>query len=89
MGARDAGSSRCHSRLRQRLSSLKPLLAAAKDSTNLHDSYHIAGDIRERIDYAKLTRMARCVYRTGWYVANAPKRPAVDAGFTLERLATV
>ena len=54
-------------------------------STNLHDDYHTAGDLPERIDYAKLTRMARWMYLTGWYVANAPKRPAVDAGFKLER----
>ena len=54
-------------------------------STNLHDDYHTAGDIPERIDYAKLTRMARWMYLTGWYVANAARRPAVDAGFRLER----
>lgn len=54
-------------------------------STNLHDDYHTAGDVPERIDYAKLARMARWMYLTGWYVANAPKRPAVDMGFQLER----
>jgi hypothetical protein len=54
-------------------------------STNLHDDYHTAGDVPERIDYAKLTRMARWMYLTGWYAANAPRRPAVDAGFRLER----
>jgi hypothetical protein len=54
-------------------------------STNLHDDYHTAGDLPERIDYAKLTRMAKWMYLTGWYVANAARRPAVDAGFRLER----
>jgi hypothetical protein len=54
-------------------------------TTNLHDDYHTAGDLPERIDYAKLTRMARWIYLTGWYVANALRRPAVDAGFKLER----
>jgi len=54
-------------------------------STNLHDDYHTAGDTPERIDYAKLTRMAQWMYLTGWYAANAPRRPAVDAGFKLER----
>ena len=54
-------------------------------TTNLHDDYHTAGDIPERIDYAKLTRMAQWMYLTGWYAANAPRRPAVDAGFKLER----
>jgi hypothetical protein len=54
-------------------------------STNLHDDYHTAGDIPERIDYAKLRRMAQWMYLTGWYAANAPRRPAVDPGFKLER----
>jgi Zn-dependent M28 family amino/carboxypeptidase len=54
-------------------------------TTNLHDDYHTAGDIPERIDYAKLTRMAQWMYLTGWFVANAPQRPGVDAGFKLER----
>ncbi len=54
-------------------------------TTNLHDDYHTAGDTPERIDYAKLTRMAQWMYLTGWYVANAPKRPGVDAGWKLER----
>ena len=54
-------------------------------TTNLHDDYHTAGDIPERIDYAKLTRMARWMYLTGRYAANAAKRPAIDPGFRLER----
>ncbi len=54
-------------------------------STNLHDDYHTADDIPERIDYTKLTRMARWMYLTGWYAANAARRSAVDAGFRLER----
>ena len=54
-------------------------------TTNLHDDYHTAGDIPERIDYAKLLRMTQWMYLTGWYAANAAKRPAVDAGFRLER----
>ncbi len=54
-------------------------------TTNLHPDYHTAGDIPERIDYPKLLRMARWMYLTGWYAANAPKRPAVDPGFKLER----
>ena len=54
-------------------------------TTNLHDDYHTAGDIPERIDYPKLLRMTQWMYLTGWYAANAAKRPAVDAGFRLER----
>lgn len=54
-------------------------------TTNLHPDYHTASDIPERIDYAKLLRMTKWMYLTGWYAANAPKRPAVDPGFKLER----
>ncbi len=54
-------------------------------TTNLHDDYHTPGDSPEHIDYAKLTRMAQWMYLTGWFAANAPVRPAVDAGFRLER----
>ena len=54
-------------------------------STLLHDDYHTANDVPERIDYAKLTRMTQWMYLTGWYVANAPRRPAPDLGAQLER----
>jgi hypothetical protein len=54
-------------------------------STNLHDDYHTPRDRPDRIDYAKLTRMAQWMYLTGWFVANAPTRPALDPGFRLER----
>jgi hypothetical protein len=51
----------------------------------LHEDYHTARDVPERINYPKLTRMAQWMYMTGWMVANAPKRPTVDADFQLER----
>lgn len=54
-------------------------------STNLHDDYHTPRDRPDRIDYAKLTRMAQWMYVTGWLVANAPQRPKLDSGFKLER----
>ena len=54
-------------------------------STNLHPDYHTPRDEPSRIDYAKLTRMTDWMYMTGWLVANAPHRPAVDPGFRLER----
>lgn len=54
-------------------------------STNLHDDYHTPRDNPERIDYAKLTRMAQWMYVTGWLVANTPERPRIDPGFKLER----
>ena len=54
-------------------------------STNLHPDYHTVRDEPGRIDYAKLTRMTQWMYLTGWYVANVPKRPALEPGFKLER----
>lgn len=54
-------------------------------SSNLHPEYHTPRDEPARIDYAKLTRMTRWLYGTGWLVANAPKRPVLDPGFRLER----
>ena len=54
-------------------------------TTNLHDDYHTPRDKPDRIDYPKLTRMTQWMYLTGWFVANAPKRPSIDPGFKLER----
>jgi Peptidase family M28 len=54
-------------------------------TTNLHGDYHTAGDVPERIDYPKLLRMARWMYLTGWYAANALERPKPEPGFRLER----
>lgn len=54
-------------------------------STNLHDDYHTARDNPDRINYPKLTRMTKWMYLTGWIVANTKERPAIDAGFQLER----
>jgi Zn-dependent M28 family amino/carboxypeptidase len=58
---------------------------AVEYSTNLHADYHTPRDKPSAIDYAKLTRMTRWMYLTGWFVATTPKRPAVDPGFKLER----
>jgi hypothetical protein len=54
-------------------------------STNLHPDYHTPRDKPQFIDYAKLTHMTKWMYMTGWIVANAAKRPAIDPGFKLER----
>ena len=54
-------------------------------STLLHPDYHTPRDEPSRIDIAKLAKMARWMYATGWIVANAPQRPDVVAGFKLER----
>ncbi len=54
-------------------------------TTLLHADYHTPTDDAEHIDYKKLQRMTEWIYRTGWKVANADRRPAVDPGFKLER----
>ena len=52
-------------------------------SSNLHQDYHTPRDEPKTIDYAKLTRIAKWMYMTGWIAANAKERPAVDSGFVL------
>jgi len=54
-------------------------------TTLLHPDYHTPRDEAARIDYAKLTRMTRWMYATGWAVATAAVRPGLDPGFRLER----
>lgn len=54
-------------------------------TTNLHPDYHTPQDNAQNIDYAKLKKMTDWIYRTAWKVGNAPKRPATDANFKLER----
>ncbi len=54
-------------------------------STLLHPDYHTPQDDAAHIDIAKLKKMTDWMYRTGWKVANAPKRPAIDLNFKLER----
>ena len=54
-------------------------------TTLLHPDYHTPMDEPQRIDIKKLKRMTEWMYRTGWKVANAQKRPALDPAFKLER----
>jgi Zn-dependent M28 family amino/carboxypeptidase len=54
-------------------------------TTLLHADYHTPKDEPDRIDIAKLQRMTRWMFATGWAVGNAPQRPTVDPGFQLER----
>jgi hypothetical protein len=51
-------------------------------SSNLHTDYHTPRDDPHTIDYAKLTKITKWMYMTGWLAANG-KRPAVDPGFVL------
>jgi hypothetical protein len=54
-------------------------------TTLLHPDYHTPLDNPHNIDYTKLRKMSEWIYRTGWKVANAPQRPALEKGFKLER----
>ena len=54
-------------------------------TTLLHEDYHTPLDNAENINYPKLKKMADWMYRTGYKVANAPKRPSTDKNFKLER----
>jgi hypothetical protein len=54
-------------------------------TTLLHPDYHTPLDNPQNINYPKLKKMAEWIYRTGWKVANAPARPALEKGFKLER----
>lgn len=54
-------------------------------TTLLHPDYHTPFDNPDRIDVHKLSRMAQWMYATGWMVSETPARPALDAGFKLER----
>jgi len=47
-------------------------------TTLLHPDYHTPKDEPDRIDIAKLTKMAKWMYATGWLVSQTPARPALD-----------
>ncbi len=44
-------------------------------SSGEHVDYHQVSDAPEKIDYAKLVRIARLGFRTSWLVAESPDRP--------------
>jgi Zn-dependent M28 family amino/carboxypeptidase len=54
-------------------------------SANLHPEYHTPRDDPQSINYSKLTRIAQWMYLTGWFVANADKRPALESVFDVRR----
>jgi hypothetical protein len=47
--------------------------------TGLHPDYHTERDTPDRIEYAKMTKIARMVHQMSWNVANADGRPALSA----------
>lgn len=59
------------------------LVPALFFSSNLHSDYHTPRDEPKTIDHAKLTRITRWMYMTGWIAANAAQRPGVDPGWVL------
>ncbi|MES2430132.1 MAG: M28 family peptidase [Bacteroidota bacterium] len=54
-------------------------------TTMLHPEYHTPMDEASHIDYKKLLKMTQWMYRTGWKVANANVKPALERNFNLER----
>jgi len=44
----------------------------------VHQDYHQPGDSADKIDYAKMEKVARTIYMTLWEIANRPERPKVD-----------
>jgi hypothetical protein len=47
--------------------------------TGLHPDYHTVYDRPEKINYAKMEKVARLVYQAAWDVANGPRRPQLGA----------
>lgn len=48
--------------------------------TGTHEDYHRPSDTLEKIDFRKLTRIARHVFAVGWRLANRDDRPVLDSG---------
>jgi Zn-dependent M28 family amino/carboxypeptidase len=46
--------------------------------TGLHPDYHTVYDRPEKIEYAKMERIARLVHQASWELANADGRPSLD-----------
>jgi len=54
-------------------------------TTLLHPTYHTVEDETELLDWDKLLRVTRWMYATGWEIAQAETRPAIDEGWTYSR----
>ena len=46
--------------------------------TGLHPDYHLETDTPDRIEYDKMERILKLVYRVSWELANADERPTMD-----------
>jgi hypothetical protein len=51
--------------------------------TGLHTDYHTVNDRPERIDYAKMERIAKLVYQLSWTLAQSDSRPAMASPRTI------
>jgi hypothetical protein len=51
----------------------------------LHPDYHTPRDEAESLNFAKLHRFTKWIYATGWAIAQADERPAIDEGWTYPR----
>jgi len=51
--------------------------------TGLHPDYHTVYDRPEKINYAKLERIARLVHQASWNLANADARPKAPSSRTV------
>jgi hypothetical protein len=58
---------------------LQKRVPAAYFTTGLHPDYHTPDDDVDRIDFAKMERIVRLVFRTAWHVANAETLPRYRA----------
>lgn len=54
---------------------LQKRVPAAYFTTGLHPDYHTPDDDVDRIDFAKMERIVRLVFRTAWHVANVDTPP--------------
>lgn len=52
-------------------------------TTLTHPDYHTPRDEAKTINYPKLKKMTDWMYLTGWKIAEAPKKPALDPNFKL------
>lgn len=54
--------------------------------TGVHEDYHGLGDEVDKIDFRKMTRIARTIYATMWALTELPTRPVVDKPIAQELL---
>ena len=51
--------------------------------TGLHPDYHTQYDRPEKINYAKMEKIARLIHQASWDIANADRRPRPPATKTI------